>query len=166
MSEMKEKTVTKEIEVRLTHIEIAEKAKLAGDLKLEIAEKDKEFKTVKDKHNSEVKELAERREQLLDVAHAGRERRTESVTERFLYNACEVKTFYKGEEVDSRAMTHDELNEYQEPELPLTMGGEDDEEEAAPADDEAKSADEQIADDIRESTSRRTASSALDGGKH
>jgi hypothetical protein len=159
MSEVTEKTVTKEIEVRLTHVEIAEKAKLAGDLKLEIAELEKEFKKVKDEHKTQVDDLSERREKLLDVAHAGRERRTESVKERFLFNACEVQTVYNNEVVETRAMTSDELNSYQNPELPLPETSADAEEVA----EVEGSIDEQIANDIRESTGRRTASSAVDG---
>lgn len=151
------KTISKELEVKLTPVEMAEMLRRAGELQLDIEEKKKAFATVRGEHQKVVKEAQAEIHQLLAAGNEGRMMKLVDVECIREFNGASVSYRYNGDIVETRAMTEDEL----QGDFFQTEGTED--EAAEDGDDEGSelSIDEQIAQDVKESTSKRTASTAV-----
>lgn len=156
MAETTERTLTKEMDVPLTNIDMANKAAQLGELKGKIDELEKAFDKVKTQHKADLSPLEDELEKFLEICRTKKERRMVDVTERRDLNRAMVQYIHDGIVLDERAMTADELLQ---PDLF-------DANEAVKADPEAADeapipVDEQIARDIQESTNPNTASSAV-----
>lgn len=160
---IEEKVITKELDVKLTHIEMAEKAKAAGDLQAEIGLENQKFNTKKKDHIASVSKLQERLWNILNVCSKGKETRTVECTERRNFSACSVEYIYGGDVVETRAMEDGEFQKdmFTKEEKKFSKADSVDAEVESVEESESKSVDEQIAEDIRESTRTSTASSAV-----
>lgn len=149
------KPVQHELDVPLNHVQLAEKAKEAGQIQADVGRLEIEFQAVKKKHQSEVGVLTEQLSEILKVCHAGVETRVVDCIEIKNFSEASVSYEYDGQILLTRTMEPHELQsemfeeKREAPALPEAMPGSE------------RPIDEQIAQEIREATHPMTASSAV-----
>lgn len=150
---LSERNVHHELEVPLTHVELAERAKRAGELQALMEQRTKEFDPIKKQYKADMDAMQEELESILTACHSGKEKRLVECIERRDFTRCMVEYVYDGKVLEERTMESGERQEEMFPEAAPEA-----EEAAAPGE---ESLSEQIADDIREQTNPRTAQSAV-----
>ena len=157
--------VTKEFLFDLTEQEFAEKGKAAAALCQEVKDLDVQFEEVKDNWKAKIKAREAKRDDILAVIHAKKEKRSvESVLVKN-YDTKEMEYWFEGKVVERRTMTADEV----QTELPLAKpkrtrkAKEHKTDPVAAA--HANGHDADMAKVIQEETSKRTKLSAVDGAR-
>lgn len=101
--------VTKEFEFKLTEAEFSEKGKSAAALSREVTDLKVQFEEVKDTWNAKIKTRAAKRDDVLAVIHAKKEKRTVDAVLVKNYDAKEIEYWFEGEVLERRTMTDSEL---------------------------------------------------------
>lgn len=148
----------KELDIPLTHVELAEKMRSCGKLQVELDDAKKIKKEVVAEHSNGIKELEAQLRKHNEDANRGKETRLVDCIEILNYPQALVSYEFNGQIIEERPMTPEEHQD----DLPLASDDAPEEsEDHDKDDDEQKSLDEQIAEDLRESTNKATASSAV-----
>jgi hypothetical protein len=162
--DIERRTVTREIRVELQEPELAKLVKEAGALNSEVEELDQEFAKVKETHDTAKKSKQEKIKAILRVAHNGRDSQTLECEAVYDWNSKSVTYFHDGKKVDERVMEVHELQREmslgQVEGIQSHLGSETTVEGIAEV---KKTLGEQVAEDIKEQTNKKTARSAADG---
>lgn len=154
-NEIMTQTVTRPLTFRLTHVDIAEKAEAAAELEEQIREEEEDFAELKTEHKAKVEKLeAERRKIMRTIRHK-EELRTVTCTEERDFHSNTIRYRFEGQVYDERAMTAAERQLEMKPVLAV--------DNTAQATEPTTATDDEVAQVIREETSRHTKHSATDG---
>lgn len=161
--------VTKEIDFKLNMVEFAEKGKEAARLCKEIRDLDIQFDGVKQEWKAKIQDREAKRDDLLTVIHAKVERRSAETVMVKNFESKEIEYYHQADGewtiVERRTMTESELQTEMKLDEKKTKGKKtkDTPKHDPVAAAHANGKDNDVAGVLKEETSRRTKSSAVDG---